>query len=132
MHDQPTRWRRRPTIRLLGTIAAGALVVVATARGGGASGSGVATLGEARDGADAGGAETDQGEESFEDALLAFARCMREQGIDMPDPGAGGFIEARPDDPVDPFSEEFQKAQEACREHLQALPTPQDASGGQP
>jgi hypothetical protein len=50
-----------------------------------------------------------------EDTLLAFAECMREHGVDMPDPefdGAGGVMEIGPD--VDPSDPEFQDAQEAC------------------
>ncbi len=70
--------------------------------------------------------------EEAEEAMLAFAKCMREQGIDMPDPGPGGLIEARPDSGADPFSEEFQKAQESCRQHLEGLPSPEPANGGQP
>ncbi len=87
MHEQ--RVRRR----WLGTALAAAGLVAATACGGGATGSGgVATLGDGRsDGATTNAdADADQGDESFEEALLAFARCMREQGIDMPDPETGG------------------------------------------
>ena len=65
-----------------------------------------------------------------EEALLAFAECMREEGIDMPDfsTGSGGVrIGPGPGedgDRIDPRSEEFQAAQEACSEHLDALPQP--------
>jgi hypothetical protein len=61
------------------------------------------------------------GTDRAQDGALAFARCMREHGIDMPDPQvdggrvrfrAGGGDGPRPDDP------EFRKAQEACSEHL--------------
>jgi hypothetical protein len=58
-----------------------------------------------------------------EEAFLAFAECMREHGIDMPDPGNGGFV-IRPGsdaDVVDPRSEEFQAAEAACREHLKGV-----------
>ena len=67
-----------------------------------------------------------------EEAMLAFARCMREHGIDMPDPQGGGLIQRPGDAGFDPRSEEFQKAEEACREHLEALPTPDAANGTQP
>lgn len=65
-----------------------------------------------------------------EEAMLAYAECMREEGIDMPDPefvgeggGSGGVIaitadaddEGRRDGPgVDFDSEEFEAAQETC------------------
>ncbi len=50
-----------------------------------------------------------------EDAMLAFAECMRDHGIDMPDPQrvgdrGGAAIELG----VDPSSEEFEAAQAAC------------------
>src|SRR4051794_32085321 len=35
-------------------------------------------------------AEKDKAKTSPEDAALAFARCMREHGVDMPDPDTGG------------------------------------------
>lgn len=68
----------------------------------------------------------------FEDqneALLAYARCMRDNGIEMDDPQAGsgpglrGFFRGGPDgrgDGLDRFSEEFQSAQEACDVYLEA------------
>jgi hypothetical protein len=57
------------------------------------------------------------------DAMLAFAQCMREHGIDMPDPGTGGpggvFIgRAGGGDGPDPNDPEFREAMDACREHL--------------
>ena len=51
--------------------------------------------------------------------MLKFSRCMREHGIDMPDPGADGGV--RMDvgkGGVDPESEEFQAAQEACKQYF--------------
>ena len=55
-----------------------------------------------------------------EEKLLDFARCMREHGIDMPDPGEGGmlFRVGGPGDAdaIDP--EEFEAAQEACQDLL--------------
>ena len=52
----------------------------------------------------------------MEDEFLAFAKCMRENGVDMPDPdfsgdGGGAFRIEGPDN-----AEEFEKAQEACKE----------------
>lgn len=91
-HQTPTRPRRsRPGLRLGTTLALAGLVVVATACGGEAAGSGgVASLGDDRGGDAADGAEQGGSDQSFEEALLAFSRCMREQGIDMPDPELGG------------------------------------------
>jgi hypothetical protein len=60
----------------------------------------------------------------FEQKLLDFAKCMRDHGIDMPDPefsstGGGGRVTiGGPDDPdaprIDPESKAFQDAQAAC------------------
>ncbi|MQA98001.1 MAG: hypothetical protein GEV11_26570 [Streptosporangiales bacterium] len=54
--------------------------------------------------------------------LLAYARCMRENGVNMPDPdfsgsgGAGGADREKfLDDP------EWESAQQACRKHLENL-----------
>ena len=54
-----------------------------------------------------------------EEKLLDFARCMREHGIDMPDPGEGGMVFqfGGPDD--ESFDQEaFEEAQEACQDLL--------------
>jgi hypothetical protein len=58
----------------------------------------------------------------MQDQMLAMAQCMRDHGIDMPDPefdqgGGGGIVEQELSD-IDPSSDEFQDAQEACNEEL--------------
>jgi hypothetical protein len=60
---------------------------------------------------------------ALQDALLAFARCMRERGVDMPDPdfsGGGGAFRIGPGG-VDPTDPDFREAQRECRRHLQPL-----------
>jgi hypothetical protein len=55
-----------------------------------------------------------------EDAMLAFAKCMREHGVDMPDPqpgGQGGVVFNIDRNGID--SETFQEAQEACGDIMQ-------------
>jgi hypothetical protein len=58
------------------------------------------------------------------DRMVEFAGCMREHGIDMPDPQADGGIMIQRNDngtvtngdnQIDPSSPEFQAAEEACR-----------------
>jgi hypothetical protein len=53
-----------------------------------------------------------------EEKLLQFARCMREHGIDFPDPADGGFtFDAGPSSGksgMDPNDPDFKAAQEAC------------------
>ena len=55
-----------------------------------------------------------------EDAALAFAQCVREHGVDMPDPQVGGNGEMsfsfRADGPDGLDREQLQEAQEACQE----------------
>jgi hypothetical protein len=62
-----------------------------------------------------------------EEKLLQFARCMREHGIDMPDPNANGgmVFEVGPSEGgeggkagIDPNDADFQAAQEACGDLL--------------
>ena len=63
---------------------------------------------------------------ALQESLLEFAKCMREHGIDMPDPqfgegGGGLFRFGGPGSGVDPGSPRFQEAQEACAPILQEL-----------
>jgi hypothetical protein len=65
-----------------------------------------------------GGDDSGNAEANFDDAQLEFAQCMRENGIDMPDPdsgGGGGGIRIQLPEGVDPDSETFQSAQEECQ-----------------
>ncbi|MDJ0663179.1 MAG: hypothetical protein QNJ75_01385 [Acidimicrobiia bacterium] len=53
---------------------------------------------------------------AFEDALLEYAACMRDQGIDMPDPdlsGGGGVIDLGLSGPGD--QEEWEAAHKECQ-----------------
>jgi hypothetical protein len=52
-----------------------------------------------------------------QDAMLAFARCMREHGIDMPDPTGNGLLFNSKRGP-DPSSSKFKEAERACDHHL--------------
>ena len=66
-----------------------------------------------------------------QDAMLAFARCMREHGIDMPDPtGEGLMLRRDGKDGPDPGSEKFQEAEQACDHHLANLGRGRRESGG--
>lgn len=71
------------------------------------------------------GEATGSGDEAAdrEEALLAFTECMREHGIDMPDPetregGRGGIFIQRAGG-SDQDREELDEAREACEEHLE-------------
>lgn len=57
----------------------------------------------------------------MQDKLIEFAGCMRDNGVDFPDPdfsGGGGAISIGPGGGIDPSSSEFQAAQEACQSIL--------------
>jgi hypothetical protein len=65
------------------------------------------------------------------DAMVAFARCMREHGIDMPDPTGDGLLMRRDgDDGPDPSSARFREAEQACDHHLANLGRARDEAGG--
>lgn len=61
--------------------------------------------------------------EANQEAMLAYAQCMRENGIDMPDPepGQGGF---RMRVPEGTSPDKVDAAEEQCREHLDAIEPP--------
>jgi hypothetical protein len=59
---------------------------------------------------------------SAEDYQLAFAECMREQGIDMPDPNADGSVPAA-------SGEGLMEAVELCQEDLGGAPPTVGDSG---
>jgi hypothetical protein len=55
-------------------------------------------------------------EQEAKDQALKFARCMRAHGIDMPDPQfqSGGRVTQRMEEGIDPNSQRFRDASEAC------------------
>jgi hypothetical protein len=61
---------------------------------------------------------SEEQQKEFQEAALANAKCMREHGIDMPDPtfGANGEAQIRigPGSGINPDSPKFQEAQKAC------------------
>jgi hypothetical protein len=123
-----TQARRRPRRRphLAGLVGALAVTLAMAACGGGKKPSGVASL----NGSDKPTASTNAGDTSDpKQAALNFSKCMREHGIDMPDPkfnGNGGIsitVHAgapgpKPDDP------KFKAAEQACQKFM--------PNGGQP
>jgi hypothetical protein len=114
--------RRVPTLILLA--AAGAALAVLAAGCGGSSSSGVASLGPGTVAASTDPTTTAATPQDFQTAILAYARCLRSQGFDVPDPdfsqGGGGGLRAvfgR----VDRNDPKFRKAQEKCRPILAAV-----------
>ena len=120
--NQAHRTRPRSRLACLGATAV-VLVLLVTACGQGSDDpDAVASLGDAEAGAGE-EADADTAAKSFEDAMLDFAECMREQGIDMPDPSTrsgGGSSEMVVVDPgvgdggVDLDEEQFSAAEKQC------------------
>jgi hypothetical protein len=62
---------------------------------------------------------SDEDRAELQEAMLAYAKCMRGEGLDFPDPQFdGGGVIMRAGDPDSP---EFEAADEKCRHHLQAV-----------
>lgn len=70
----------------------------------------------------------------MQDKLVEFAGCMRDNGVDFPDPGAdgGGMISIGGPGGIDPSSSEFQAAQEACQSILGDFGPTLNGPGGGP
>jgi hypothetical protein len=68
----------------------------------------------------------------MEERLLAMTECMREHGIDMPDPTSnGGGIRLDLGDNPDIDEDELRAAAEECRE-IAGIPEPREAGGPTP
>jgi hypothetical protein len=108
----------------LRTATAGLLVLIFLAACAGSEDpNGVASLQTQGSGADA--SASPSASLDPEAAQLAFARCMREHGVDMPDPQPGGGAQgvAIGDDGGKLTPTEMQAAMDACDEYLQAAGT---------
>lgn len=112
--------------KILTALAVAAIAGLLLAACGGSDSSEVANLG------DAAGTTTEEGSENQasedpEEAILAYTECMREEGIDLPDPdfsgelgegGGSGFLGGSDIDPNDP---DFRAAQEKCQSNLEGI-----------
>ncbi len=71
------------------------------------------------EGVSVGPGESVEDQAAFQDAVLEYARCMREQGIDVPDPDFSdlmGFMSS-----LDESDPDFQAADEICRPALREV-----------
>jgi hypothetical protein len=88
---------------------------------GAAAGPGVATLNDPG-ASDAAGASPSPSAITPQDAALAYARCMRENGVDMPDPqvatGSGGEVKIAQEGGAPVSKEKFSAADEVCRHFM--------------
>jgi hypothetical protein len=110
--------------RVLMIFAAATLAGLLLAACGGSDSAGVANLGTNTTTGEEG--DTTEAPTDPEEAILAYTQCMRENGIDLPDPdfsgepgeGGGGFFGQGGIDPEDP---DFQAAQEKCGSNLESI-----------
>ena len=80
----------------------------------------------------AGGEPSAEDRERMREAALKFAKCMRGEGIDMPDPKAdGGMLFEAGEGGIDPESPKFQKAQKKCQPLLSVVREEPDAQEDQ-
>jgi len=121
--------RRLPRLPILLLLAAGLATGAACGGSGSGSNNGVASIKTASDtstDADSDGKDKDNNDKKNpEDAMLEFARCMREHGVDMPDPdtsGGSGVVTfkaggaASAGTKLDADTGTFQEAHEACKD----------------
>lgn len=112
--------------RALTTLMLAAVAGLSLAACGGSDSPEVANLGNAAATTNEEG-ETTEAATDPEEAMLAFTECMRENGVDVPDPefsedGEGGpRIQMGPGGDFDPNDPDFQAAQEKCRSHLEGI-----------
>jgi len=116
----------------------GVAVMLAVTACSGGSGPKVATLGDGSESSSSSGSsDSSASKQSFEDALVEYTKCMREHGVDLPDPqfsadgdGKGGFAimggTATASDGgggalPDPNGAAFKAADEACKPILDAV-----------
>ena len=96
------------------------VLVAAACGGGGGNGDGVASL----EGSDT-TVSMEQIEVDTEQQLLRFAACMREQGVDLPDPTVDidGNVQLEPPPGFDPAADTGQLIEAAgeCREYLEGV-----------
>lgn len=114
--------RRPAPLQIILAVASVALVaLLAACSSPAASTSGVVSLASVAPGASAGPSAS---AESPEQAMLDYAQCMRDHGIDMPDPvfnttGGGGGTVTQEGPGLDPKSAPgFQAAEDACRHFM--------------
>jgi hypothetical protein len=120
----------KPILRF--ALAVFAIASLAACSGAAANPSGVASLGSQSP--DPETSAEPQASVDPEDAALAFAQCMREHGVDMPDPQVGSNGEFRITVNGGPGSmdmEEMQAAQEACQDLMPGGGEPRELTAEQ-
>jgi hypothetical protein len=105
--------RKLGLVTTVGALAVALTLVLAACGGGGGDSNGVASLTDTTDqsSTDGSSGSTGKGKKDPEEAALEYTKCMREHGVDMDDPGAGGELrlEVRPGN-----RKKVEAAQKAC------------------
>jgi len=114
------RLHRLPVLLVL---AVGLATGAACTGSGSGAGDGVASIKTASDKKPEEADKKDKAKTNPEDAMLAFARCMREHGVDMPDPDTSGggpgvvtFQAGGPGGDLDANATKFREANDACKD----------------
>lgn len=111
---EKTMERRTVAVRrkiLIGLAAVPLVVLIAAC---GSPGTGVATLAGSTASPTASASKT----VDSQDATLALAKCMRANGVDMPDPSGSGGFQPPGGAGFNPQDPKFQKAIQACRSQM--------------
>jgi hypothetical protein len=110
--------RKLGLVTAAGALAVALMLVLAACGGGSGDSDGVASLSDTtgQSTTDGSSGSTGKGKQDPEDAALEYTKCMREHGVDMEDPGAGGELrlEVRPGN-----QKKVEKAQKACEALLE-------------
>ncbi|HEV8651062.1 MAG TPA: hypothetical protein VG276_17160 [Actinomycetes bacterium] len=77
-----------------------------------------------------GGEGPRQPDPKMQDQMLKFARCMREHGIDMPDPSPDGGLVVQDGKAAGPDSSKFKEAEQACQSLMPKLAAKAEDTGG--
>jgi hypothetical protein len=109
--------------RLLATIAVTLLLGLSTGCGDASDDSGSALPDATGASSEAPTDDSDEPDLDPEDAMLKFAQCMREHGVDMPDPKPGGGVMVNGEGIPE---EQMESAQSACQKYMD-MAMPDDA-----
>jgi hypothetical protein len=63
------------------------------------------------------GGEPEKPDPQLQQQMVAWARCMRQHGVNIPDPKPGGGIDVGPAAGAKPDSAKFRAAEEACKQY---------------
>ncbi|MGW2472229.1 hypothetical protein [Streptomyces sp. NPDC001665] len=112
------------TNRVRPAVAASVMAFVLAGCGGSAGGAEVPTAGGGKVSAPAEGGKSTDDVAAYVKAQRAYVKCLREHGVDAPDPDARGTIDLGEGDQRRALKQDptFRTAQEKCAEYVSAVP----------